>query len=455
MAKNLLFAVFLWCTSFSYGQTIKTDVLVIGGTASGAAAAIQSARSKVKTLLIMPKQDIDIEIHTSRTLPADIVAALAKMPNRDTYIIPANQNLPSGIWGEFRDRVRTFYKNTPGYDTTHNAPLKFEKYTGAAILKGIADTVKNLTVKMNTPFIAIKKDGTGWEVSTTVNGKTNVIKAKVVVDATYEGEIVSKVGATVLPPYNVYKNYNEILQRTSIAVADYGDRSDNPHSDFTSPVGYNIPMKYTIANNAENLLVTEKALPEPHGGLYLPVQLTIGQGVGCIAAYCAFFKTTTKNLQPRVIQQELLDFKGYLMPYEDIKPENKYIRAIQQLGATGILKRIFARKFDMVFAPDTTVTTTEIKPVLTEIYSRAFIWFDKEKPDEKFTVGNTLSLISEFTLTDPKTLQATLQKDWQAKYGFTNFDTARPITRLEFAVLVNQYLNPFARKIDLEGNIVN
>jgi hypothetical protein len=119
-----------------------------------------------------------------------------------------------------------------------------------------------------------------------------------------------------------------------------------------------------------------------------------------------------------------------------------------------MLKRIFKR-FDMVFMPDTTVTTAEIKPVLTEIYSRAFIWFDKEKPGEKFTVANTLSLISEFTLTDAKTLQATLQKDWQSKYGFTNFDTARPITRLEFAVLVNQYLNPFARKIDLEGNIVN
>ncbi len=454
MAKNLLFAVFLWCTSFSYAQTIKTDVLVIGGTPSGVAAAIQSARSKLKTLLIMPKQEIDIEIHMSRPLPADIVAGLAKIPHRDTYIIPTNQNLPSGIWGEFRDRVRAFYKSTPGYDTTYNAPLKFEKYTGLAVLKGIADTVKNLTVKLNTTFTAIKKDGTGWEVSITVNGKTDIIKTKVVVDATYEGEVISKVGAAVLPAYNVYKNYNETLQRTSIAVADYGDRSDNPHVDFTSPIGYSIPMKYAIANDVENLLVTEKALPEPHGGLYLPAQLTVGQGVGCIAAYCAFFKTTTKNLNTRIIQQELLDFKGYLMPYEDIKPDNKYIRAVQQVGATGMLKRIY-KGFDMVFMPDTTVTATEIKPVLNEIYSRAFIWFDKEKPGELFSVGNTLSLISEFTLTEPKTLQATLQKEWQVKYGFTNFNTARPITRLEFAVLVNQYLNPFAHKIDLDGNIVN
>ena len=105
--------------------------------------------------------------------------------------------------------------------------------------------------------------------------------------------------------------------------------------------------------------------------------------------------------------------------------------------------------------PDITVTTAEVQPVLNEIYSRAFIWFDKEKPAELFTVGNTLSLISEFTLTESKTLQATLQKNWQTKHGFANFELTRPITRLEFAVLVNQYLNPFARKIDLEGNIVN
>jgi hypothetical protein len=53
-------------------------------------------------------------------------------------------------------------------------------------------------------------------------------------------------------------------------------------------------------------------------------------------------------------------------------------------------------------------------------------------------------------------LKVNLQKDWQDKYKFTqSFDVNRPITRLEFAVLINKYLNPFARKIDLEGNMIN
>lgn len=454
MAKNLLFAVFLWCTSFSYAQTIKTDVLVIGGTPSGVAAAVQSARSKVKTTLIM--QGAGIDMGFTLAIPDDMLKALPDVSNHQ-YKIETNRHLASGIWGEFRDRVRTFYKTIPNYDTTYNAPISFEEYTGAAILKRMADTVKNLTVKVNTTFTTIKKDGTGWEVSVTINGKNNIIKAKVVVDATYDGEVVTKVGAVRPPYFEPYKGRSDELYRTSIAVGDYGiPPRTNAHADFTTTKfgGYDIPMKYVIVNNTDNLLITEIVMPKLSRTDYVPIQLTLGQGVGCIAAYCAFFKTTTKNLLPRIIQQELLDFKGLLLPFADVKISDKYIRAVQQIGATGLLKGIIKGN-DLLFMPDAIVNTAEIKPVLNEIYSRAFIWFDKEKPAEKFTVGNTVSLISEFTLTDAKTLQATLQKDWQAKHGFNNYDITRPITRLEFAVLVNQYLNPFARKIDLEGNIIN
>jgi hypothetical protein len=420
MVKKLLFAVFLLYSSFSYAQTIKTDVLVIGGTASGVAATIQSARSKVKTLLIMPGDFLE-----------------KGMPAGNNYSIPVNSNLSAGIWGEFRSRVKEFYKATLGYDTTYNAPLKFESYTGAAILKGIADTVKNLTIKINTPFTAIKKDGTGWEVSITVNGKTDIIKAKVVIDATDAGEVINKASAIRI---TILDDQDPNIFRTSITAIN------------TYP--YHIPLSYPVVRPENNLLFTQGLLVE-NGIEQLPVQLSIGQGVGCIAAYCVFFKTTTKNLKPRIIQQELLDYKGILLPFADIKPDDKYIRAVQQIGATGLLKGV-NKGNELLFMPNEVVTTAEIKPVLTEIYSRAFLWFDKEKPGEKFTIGNTISLISEFTLTDPETLQVNLQKDWQDKYKFTlAFDKTRPITRLEFAVLVNKYLNPFARKIDLEGNMIN
>lgn len=49
-----------------------------------------------------------------------------------------------------------------------------------------------------------------------------------------------------------------------------------------------------------------------------------------------------------------------------------------------------------------------------------------------------------------------MQKAWTTQFKLTgSFDLNRPVTRLEFAVLVNKYLNPFAKTVDLSGRIVN
>jgi len=424
MLKKLL-AFFLLCSTCTYAETIKTDVLVIGGSVSGATAAIQCARSKLKTILITPGAWLS-----------------TGMPAGNTYVIKTNLNIPTGIWGEFSEKVISFYKSTTGYEADNSVTLKFNTSTGADILKGIADTLKNLTVKLNTPFTSVKKDGTGWDVSITENGIIDIINAKVVIDATEKGDVVTKAGATMPPMYDFVTIDGFEMYRTSIATSDILPR------DY-------IPMRDLVVKDADNLLVTEKILLTEGSVQYLPLQMALGQGTGAIAAYCAFFKTTTKNLKVRIIQQELLDYKVYLLPFTDVKKDDSYIRAVQQIGVTGLLKGVI-KGHNLLFMPDAVVATDEIKPVLTEIYSRAFLWFNKEKPGEKFTEGNLLSLISEMTLSDPQTLLTTIQRDWRAKYQFnSDFDQNRPVTRLEFAVLVNQYLNPFARTVDLQGNIVN
>lgn len=113
-------------------------------------------------------------------------------------------------------------------------------------------------------------------------------------------------------------------------------------------------------------------------------------------------------------------------------------------------------KADVLFMPDSTVTTAEIKPYLEEIYSRSFIWFNQEKPGELFTIANIISYISNMNLRDPKNLQDALQKSWKTYYHFpTEFKPDRPITRREFAVLANRFFNPFARKVDISGKMVN
>jgi hypothetical protein len=609
MIKKLLAVLLVFNCTFSFAQTIKTDILVIGGGASGTAAAIQGARSKLKTMLV----------EQGPWLGGSMTAG-------GMCVIDGNRNLPSGIWGEFRRKVREFYSKTPGYDTTYNAVLRFEPYTGAAILKKITDTVKNLTVKLNTPFTAIKKDGTGWDVSITLDGKTTTVKAKVVIDATETGDVAAKAGETYvygfdskkqtaeaiapdnestqlqdltwiailkdfgasadkttaqpegynavayaclkgknikqmlndgrlpndkymikwaecgnqfpvtpddlkpenreafyakarlhtlgliyylqtelgyknlgldegfatpdhLPylPYmreagratkglirmmldDVYKPYDREskLYRTAIAVGDaypgqhYTDAAA-PKVNYPPFPAYGIPLGAIVLKDLDNLLVTEKAMSVTHlvnaSTMYPSVQMAIGQGAGATAAYCAFFKTTTQNLNVRIIQGELLDFKAWIMPFADVKPTDPYFRAIQQVGASGLLKGV--QKTDgntarLLFQPDSLVATAEIKPILEETYTRGFLWFNKEKPGAVFTIGNLMSFISETTLTDPHTLEIAMQKAWKEQYKFTSsFDKKRPVTRREFAILANRFFNPFARSVDIAGRMVN
>jgi len=421
MVKKLLAFVLIFYVSFTYAETIKTDVLVIGDSPGAVTAAIQSARSKLKTTLVMPAGWLQ-----------------HGMPAGKKYVITTNREIPTGTWGEFAELVKDAYKRSVGYDAAPNVTLKFEGSAGADVLKSLADTVKNLIVKLNTPYTHITQDGTGWEVTVADNGQPLTIKAKVLVDGTATGEVVLKAGAK-LPPI---VSPEEQLYRTAIAVSDI-----KPN--------YFIPVQDVIVRDADNLLMLGKLPAGESAEQYLPVEMAEGQGIGTIAAYLAFFKTTTHNLKMRIIQQELLDFKGFLVPFADIKPTDRYIRAVQQIGATGMLKGEI-KDGELLFMPTQPVNTDEVKPVLTEIYSRAFLWFSREKPGEKFTVGNTLSIISEMTLSEPETLRINMRNDWATKFHFTTvFDLDRPITRLEFAVLINKYLNPFARTVDLRGEIVN
>ncbi|GAC1562109.1 MAG: hypothetical protein NVS3B13_34120 [Mucilaginibacter sp.] len=439
MIKRLLVILLASNFSWAYAQTIKTDVLVIGGGASGIAAAVQCARSKVKTVLIETKPGLG-----------------TNLPTGESFLVNNNKNIPSGIWGEFRMRIHEFYKGRLGYDSAYNAPLKFDRPAALLIFKKITDTVKNLTIYLNSPVTAIKKDGDRWDVMTTQNGKIVTFKVRVVVDATENGEIAAKSGAKLNAGFNK-ESTGARRYRTAIATGDNFPAQINlPNTYPPSPAWY-IPLSSVVLKDAENILLTEKILPGEKTIEYLPTQLELGQGVGAIAAYCAFFKTTTKNLKVHVIQGELLDFKCYLVPFTDISPRDRNWRAVQQVCATGLLIGIqqgSGRQF--VFNPEASVTTAEIKPLLNEIYTRAFLWFGKEKPGETFTVGNLLSLISDCTLTEPQTLRIGMQKAWKTQYKFRlDFDLSRPVTRMEFAVLANKFLNPFGRMVDLEGRLVN
>jgi len=448
MIKRVAAFLVLFNCTISFAQTIKTDVLVIGGSPSGVAAAIQCARSKVKTVLVE---------QGARLCPQ-------LTGNKLTNAIP-DRNWPGGIWGEFKKHLADHYKGQAGYDTTSKAISAFSDDVATDILTRIADTVKNLSIQLNTGFVKIVKDDDRWDVSLMNNGSRQNIKARVVIDATPNGAVMTDAGGSWKAENTFWLNYDNDLYRTSISTGD-----ERPYIKADTAIGsthtlyghaYYFPIKALLAKGIENLLVTGVQWQEPNERFserYLRADIALGQGAGVTAAYCAFFKTTTANLNVRMIQNELLDFKGDILPIHDNTPD-PFWRAIQQVCATGLLKPVvkFGELANWVdFQPDSIVTTAEIKPVMLEIYTRAFIWFNREKPGKQFTIGNLLSFISELTLTDPDNLHKSISKAWTEQFHFTSsFDPDRPITRREFAILANKYLNPFGRTVDLDGKVVN
>ncbi len=443
MIKKLFVVLLVFKCSLLSAQTIKTDVLVIGGGPSGLAAAFQCAHSKVKTMLAIQNDDVISK------------AAMISLE--------ANRDITSRIWEEFP--LKAHDEQLTGSDTSQKLALQFQPNTDNAPRQKKKDTTKYLTAYLNTIFKTIKKDGDRWEVIITQKGKTITVKTVVIIDATAEGAVAAKAGAKFTGGFDNFAQTDEPnAYRTAIASGEslpghYYNDAHTSKSVYPSYPAYCIPMRAVLLKNTDNILVTEKAIQSDGSFKYVALQLALGQGVGTVAAYCAFFKTTTKNLKVRIIQGELLDFKGELLPFSDVTTKDPDWRAIQQISATGMLKgvqKIDGNSARLLFEPNSLVNTAEIKPALTEIYTRAFLWFGREKPGEKFTLGNLLSFISDYTLTDPQTLKISMQKAWKSQYKFNqDFDLNRQVTRREFAVLANRFLNPFARTVDLDGRLMN
>lgn len=156
------------------------DVLVIGGSASGTTAAIQSARMGVKTLLVEETQWLGGMISAAGVSAFD-----------------GNHNIPSGLWNEFRDSI---YKNYGGPDSVATGWVSnthFEPHIADRILKSMSGKEKDLVVMHGWQFKRVLMNGTkttGAEFVNIHSGELMKINAKVVIDATELGDVIADAG---------------------------------------------------------------------------------------------------------------------------------------------------------------------------------------------------------------------------------------------------------------------
>ena len=155
----------------------EVDVLVIGGGTGGTAAGIQAARSGVNTLIIEETPWLGGMLTAAGVTATD-----------------GNHQLPSGIWGEFRQRLRDHYGSPDALSTGWVSHTLFEPSVGAGILMDMAEAEPKLEVWIKTQFSDLQMQGEHWLITVQKADREEIIKAKIVIDGTDLGDVAAKAG---------------------------------------------------------------------------------------------------------------------------------------------------------------------------------------------------------------------------------------------------------------------
>ncbi len=196
--KSFLFFATVLLYNVTLGQnsttTIQADVLVVGGTASGISAGIQSARLGVNTIIVENTTWLGGML-TSAGVPA----------------FDGNHAMPAGLFGEFRKRLYDHYGGPKAVSTGWVSNTLFEPHIGDSIFKSMAMEEKYLKVVYQYQFKKILKNDNliiGAEFYNAENSNTIRVIAKRVIDATEQGDVLYDAKI----PYDLGMESNEITK---------------------------------------------------------------------------------------------------------------------------------------------------------------------------------------------------------------------------------------------------
>lgn len=226
--------------AFSCART--TDVLIIGGGASGTAAGIQAARMGVKTVIA----------EESTWLGGMLTGA-------GVSAVDGNYRMRSGLYDEFVDALAEHYGSLRALQTGWVSHVLFEPHVGDAIFKQMAD-LHDLDVIYNTSFLGAKKISGGWKVKLLHGGRRVTYKAHILIDGTELGDVAKAVGV----PYSIgmdaradtgeeiaLEEANDVVQDLTMCMIlkDYGPGADKT---IEKPADYNPEIYYNCAVNPHN-----------------------------------------------------------------------------------------------------------------------------------------------------------------------------------------------------------
>ena len=596
-------------------QTHQADLLIIGGGASGTTAGIQAARMGVQTIIV----------EETEWLGGMLTAA-------GVSAVDGNHQLPSGLWGEFRQKLYDHYGGPKAVATGWVSNTLFEPSVGNQVLRGLVRNEKNLAVWFKTAWREVKKTGDGWLVTVQTGKSRKTIRARLLLDATELGDVLAAAGAgyrvgmdsrhdtgeafapdaandivqdltyvvtlqdygpgadkTIprpagydpaafacscdvsdpagparattncaqmmqygrlpngkyminwpkcgndiylnligqspagrqerlkeaklhtlrflyylqtelgyphlgiargeyptrdgLPmlPYHresrrvkglvtltldhVARPYEQAdaLYRTGIAVGDYpidhhhAKNPDAPAIDFIriKVPAYNVPLGALVPAGIDGLIVAEKSISVTNivnGATRLqPVVLEIGQAAGALAGVCIRQGVMPAQARVRDVQSALLDAGAYLMPFVDVPPADPHFKAVQRIGATGILQGAgvpYKWANQTWFYPERPLSEYELTAGLKAYYPALGALPASGKPLTVQFLADVLKAA------DAGAGYPEIAAGW-ARHGLAPaVRPDLPLDRRAAAVLLDAYLNPFARPVDVTGRLL-
>jgi len=177
-----------------------------------------------------------------------------------------------------------------------------------------------------------------------------------------------------------YANKKRPLYKAAIAVGDYPldhHRKKNPVSrelEFPKIPSYSIPLTSLMAKNTTNLIIAEKSIAVTslvNGTTSLqPVAFEIGQAAGALAVTALQERVYPKNVNIRLVQQVLLDYGCWLMPYLDTNPSDAFFQEVQRIATSGLMKgegKTVERVNETWFYPNQPAINKELTDALTQL----------------------------------------------------------------------------------------
>lgn len=249
----------------------------------------------------------------------------------------------------------------------------------------------------------------------------------------------------------------EKLYRTAVAVGDYPvdhhharyEGYDNLPNLYFHPVpSYGLPLGTLIPKEVDNLIVAEKSISVTNlvnGTTRLqPVVLQIGQVAGVLAGIAIEKGIAPRAVSVRDVQRVMLENGGYLLPYLDVEKTDANFKVYQRIGATGILqgegKNVEWSNETWLRVNDPLLPSELIG--LLDIYP-SVVLPKSMKPMTYAEVGELVKNISEKE-------NILLKVNLGDFVNSENLNTA--ITRGQFAILMDQLLDPFnAKNVNLKG----